>query len=248
MNLLQGKTAIITGAARGIGKAIAAEFAKNGANVIITDLNIDDSVQDFVAELNKSGIRAKAYASNAASFEESEKLVEDVLKDFERIDILVNNAGITRDNLLMRMTEADWDAVLTVNLKSVFNMTKAVQRIMLKQREGSIINMSSVVGIEGNAGQSNYAASKAGMIGFTKSIAQELGSRNIRCNAIAPGFIETAMTAKLPVEVREAWIKNIPLKRAGTPKDVANVCVFLASDLSSYITGQVISVCGGMQL
>ncbi|PLW92278.1 MAG: beta-ketoacyl-ACP reductase [Marinilabiliales bacterium] len=248
MNLLQGKTAIITGAARGIGKAIAAEFAQNGANVIITDLNIDDSVQEFVTELEKSGIKAKAYASNAASFEESEKLVEDILKDFERIDILVNNAGITRDNLLMRMTEADWDAVITVNLKSVFNMTKAVQRIMLKQREGSIINMSSVVGIEGNAGQSNYSASKAGMIGFTKSIAQELGSRSIRCNAIAPGFIETEMTAKLPDEVREAWIKDIPLKRAGSPKDVADICIFLASDLSSYVTGQVISVCGGMQL
>jgi len=248
MNLLQGKTAIITGAARGIGKAIAAEFAQNGANVIITDLNIDDSVNEFVAELEKGGIKAKAYASNAASFEESEKLIEEILKDFERIDILVNNAGITRDNLLMRMTEQDWDAVLTVNLKSVFNMTKAVQRIMLKQRAGSIINMSSVVGIEGNAGQSNYSASKAGMIGFTKSIAQELGSRSIRCNAVAPGFIETEMTAKLPEDVREAWIKDIPLKRPGSTKDVADVCVFLASDLSLYVTGQVISVCGGMQL
>lgn len=248
MNLLQGKTAIITGAARGIGKAIAAEFALNGANVIITDLNIDDTVLEFVNELEKNGIKAKAYASNAASNEESEKLIEEILKDFDRIDILVNNAGITRDNLLMRMTEADWDAVITVNLKSVFNMTKAVQRTMLKQREGSIINMSSVVGIEGNAGQSNYAASKAGMIGFTKSIAQELGSRSIRCNAVAPGFIETEMTATLPEDIREAWIKDIPLKRAGSTKDVADVCIFLASDLSKYVTGQVISVCGGMQL
>lgn len=248
MNLLQGKTAIITGAARGIGKAIATEFAKNGANVIITDLNIDDSVHEFVAELKKSGVKAKAYTSNAASNEDSENLIEEVLKDFDRIDILVNNAGITRDNLLMRMTEADWDAVITVNLKSVFNMTKAVQRTMLKQREGSIINMSSVVGIEGNAGQSNYSASKAGIIGFTKSIAQELGSRSIRCNAIAPGFIETEMTAKLPDDVRESWIKDIPLKRAGSTKDVADVCIFLASDLSKYVTGQVISVCGGMQL
>ncbi|MBN2729911.1 MAG: 3-oxoacyl-[acyl-carrier-protein] reductase [Bacteroidales bacterium] len=248
MNLLQRKTAIITGTARGIGKAIAAEFALNGANVIITDLNIDDTVLEFVNELKKNGIKAKAYASNAASNEESEKLIEEILIDFDRIDILVNNAGITRDNLLMRMTEADWDAVITVNLKSVFNMTKAVQRTMLKQREGSIINMSSVVGIEGNAGQSNYAASKAGMIGFTKSIAQELGSRSIRCNAVAPGFIETEMTAKLPEDIRNAWINDIPLKRPGSPKDVADVCIFLASDLSQYVTGQVISVCGGMQL
>jgi len=246
MKLLEGKVALITGAARGIGKAIAIKFAEEGANVAFTDLNYDDNMKATEAELNALGIKAKGYASNAASFEDSEKLIEKVVTDFERIDILVNNAGITRDNLLMRMQEQDWDIVMTVNLKSVFNLTKAVQRVMMKQRYGSIINMSSVVGVEGNAGQSNYSASKAGMIGFTKSIAQELGSRNIRCNAIAPGFIETEMTHQLKEDVREAWIKTIPLRRSGKPEDVADVAAYLASDMSSYVTGQVINVCGGM--
>ena len=246
MNLLEGKTALITGAARGIGKAIAMKFANEGANVAFSDLNYDDNMIATEAELNALGVKAKGYASNAASYEDSEKLIDAVVSDFVRIDILVNNAGITRDNLLMRMQEKDWDMVLTVNLKSAFNLTKAVQRIMMKQRIGSIINMSSVVGVSGNAGQSNYSASKAGMIGFTKSIAQELGSRNIRCNAIAPGFIETEMTSKLANDVRETWIKTIPLRRSGKPEDVANVATFLASDLSSYVSGQVINVCGGM--
>ena len=246
MKLLEGKVALITGAARGIGKAIAVKFAEEGANIAFTDLNYDENMQATEAELNSMGIKAKGYASNAASFEDSEKLIEAVVTDFERIDILVNNAGITRDNLLLRMQEADWDLVMTINLKSVFNLTKSVQRIMMKQRVGSIINMSSVVGVEGNAGQSNYSASKAGMIGFTKSIAQELGSRNIRCNAIAPGFIETEMTSKLKDDVRETWIQTIPLSRSGKPEDVANVATFLASDLSSYVSGQVINVCGGM--
>jgi 3-oxoacyl-[acyl-carrier protein] reductase len=246
MELLKGKTAIITGASRGIGKAIALKFANEGANVAFSDLNRDEFMDNTEKELLGLGIKAKGYASNAASFDDSQKFVDNVLKDFGRIDILVNNAGITRDNLLLRMTEQDWDAVITVNLKSVFNLTKAVQRIMIKQKGGSIINMSSVVGVSGNAGQSNYSASKAGMIGFTKSIAQELGSRNIRCNAIAPGFIETEMTHKLPENVKEEWIKSIPLRRAGKPEDVANVAIFLASELSSYVTGQVIHVCGGM--
>lgn len=246
MKLLEGKVALITGAARGIGKSIAEKFAQEGAHIAFTDLNYDENMQATEKELSDLGVKAKGYASNAASFDDSEKLVETVVNDFERIDILVNNAGITRDNLLMRMQEADWDLVLTVNLKSAFNLTKAVQRTMMKQRFGSIINMSSVVGVEGNAGQSNYSASKAGMIGFTKSIAQELGSRNIRCNAIAPGFIETEMTHKLKEDVREAWIQTIPLRRSGKPEDVANTAVYLASDLSAYVTGQVISVCGGM--
>jgi len=246
MKLLEGKVALITGAARGIGKAIAVKFAQEGANIAFTDLNYDENMQATEAELNSLGIKAKGYASNAASFEDSEKLIEEVVTDFERIDILVNNAGITRDNLLLRMQEKDWDMVMTINLKSVFNLTKSVQRIMMKQRIGSIINMSSVVGVNGNAGQSNYSASKAGMIGFTKSIAQELGSRNIRCNAIAPGFIETEMTHQLKEDVRDAWIQTIPLRRSGKPGDVADVATFLASDLSSYVTGQVISVCGGM--
>jgi len=246
MKLLQGKTALITGAARGIGKGIALKFAEAGANIAFSDIRYDESAQELENAIKALGVNAKGYASDAGSFEDSDKLINDVMNDFGAIDILVNNAGITRDTLLMRMTEADWDIVIRVNLKSIFNMTKAVQRVMLKQRFGSIINMSSVVGLGGNAGQSNYAASKAGLIGFTKSIAQELGSRNIRCNAIAPGFIETDMTAKLPQEVREEWIKTIPLRRAGTPEDVANVALYLASDLSSYITGQVISVCGGM--
>ncbi len=247
MNLLEGKTALVTGASRGIGKSIAMKFASEGANIAFTDLNYDDNMEATEAELIALGVKAKGYASNAASLEDSEKLIEMVVADFERIDILVNNAGITRDNLLMRMQEKDWDMVITVNLKSAFNLTKAVQRVMMKQRIGSIINMSSVVGVGGNAGQSNYAASKAGMIGFTKSIAQELGSRNIRCNAIAPGFIETDMTHKLTDEVREAWIKTIPLRRSGKPEDVADVATFLASDLSGYVTGQVINVCGGMK-
>ncbi len=246
MGLLDGKTALITGAARGIGKSIAMTFAREGANVAFTDLAVDETTEANVKEMKAMGVEAKAYASNAAKFEEADKLIAEVMKDFGRIDVLVNNAGITRDNLLMRMTEADWDAVITVNLKSVFNMTKAVQRVMLKQRSGSIVNMSSVVGIEGNAGQSNYSASKAGLIGFSKSIAQELGSRSIRVNAVAPGFIATAMTDKLPKDVREGWVKTIPLRREGQAQDVANVCLFLASDLSSYVTGQVISVCGGM--
>ncbi|MBU2553730.1 MAG: 3-oxoacyl-[acyl-carrier-protein] reductase [Bacteroidetes bacterium] len=246
MNLLAGKTALITGASRGIGKAIAIKFASEGANIAFSDLNHDENMLQTEQELLAMGVKAKGYASNAASYEDSENLINQVVEEFGTIDILVNNAGITRDNLLMRMQEKDWDMVLTVNLKSAFNLTKAVQRVMMKQRSGSIINMSSVVGVSGNAGQSNYAASKAGMIGFTKSIAQELGSRNIRCNAIAPGFIETEMTHKLADEVREEWIKSIPLKRSGKPEDVANTAVYLASDLSSYVSGQVINVCGGM--
>jgi len=246
MKLLAGKTALITGAARGIGKAIALKFASEGANVAFSDLNHDDNMMATEAEIAALGVKAKGYASNAAIFDDGEKLIDQVVADFGTIDILINNAGITRDNLLMRMQEKDWDMVLTVNLKSAFILTKAVQRVMMKQRAGSIINMSSVVGVSGNAGQSNYSASKAGLIGFTKSIAQELGSRNIRCNAIAPGFIQTEMTHKLSDEVREEWIKNIPLRRAGQPEDVANVAVFLASDLSSYVSGQVINVCGGM--
>lgn len=246
MKLLEGKVALITGAARGIGKAIAIKFAQEGADIAFTDLTYDEHMEATEKEINALGVRAKGFASNAASFEDSESLINQVAEAFGSIDILVNNAGITRDNLLMRMQEKDWDMVLTVNLKSAFNLTKAVQRIMMKQRNGSIINMSSVVGVNGNAGQSNYAASKAGLIGFTKSIAQELGSRNIRCNAIAPGFIETEMTHKLKDEVREAWIQTIPLRRSGKPEDVANIATFLASDLSSYVSGQVINVCGGM--
>ena len=248
MKLLEGKTALVTGGARGIGKAIAMRFAAEGANVAFSDLNYDDNAKAMEQEIATLGVKGKAYASDASSFEGSDKLINDVMADFGSIDVLVNNAGITRDGLLMRMTEADWDLVIKVNLKSIFNMTKAVQRVMLKQRSGSIINMSSVVGLSGNAGQSNYAASKAGLIGFTKSIAQELGSRNIRCNAIAPGFIETDMTAKLPEDVRKNWIEGIPLKRGGKPDDVADVALFLASPLSSYVTGQVISVCGGMHM
>lgn len=247
MKLLKGKTAIITGAARGIGKSVAIKFAENGANIAFTDLNADDNMSALETQLTSMGVKAKGYVSNASKYADSEKLAEEVVKDFGRIDILVNNAGITRDGLLMRMTEEQWDLVINVNLKSVFNMTKAVQKQMLKQKYGSIINMSSVVGVGGNAGQSNYAASKAGIIGFTKSIAKELGSRNIRCNAIAPGFIITEMTDKLPKEVVEGWFEKIPLKRGGTPEEVGNVCVFLASDLSSYVSGQTIGVCGAMQ-
>jgi 3-oxoacyl-[acyl-carrier protein] reductase len=246
MKLLEGKTALITGGSRGIGRAIALAFAAEGANVAFSDLVFDAIAENLEKELRELSVKAKGYASDASSFDASEILCNAVAADFGSIDILVNNAGITRDNLLMRMTEADWDLVMKVNLKSVFNLTKAVQKFMLKQRSGSIINMSSVVGVSGNAGQSNYSASKAGLIGFTKSVAQELGSRNVRCNAIAPGFIETDMTAKLPEDVRTAWIKEIPLRRGGKPEDVANVAVFLASDLSGYVSGQVINVCGGM--
>lgn len=246
MRLLEGKTAIITGASRGIGKAIALVFAKQGCNIAFTDLFYDDNAIALENELRALGVKAKGYASDASSFVNSEETVNEILKEFPVIDVLVNNAGITKDNLLLRMTEQDWDAVITINLKSVFNLTKAVQKAMLKQRFGSIINMSSVVGVAGNAGQANYSASKAGIIGFTKSVALELGSRNIRCNAIAPGFIETEMTHKLPAEAREMWLKDIPSKRPGTPEEVANAALFLASDLSEYVTGQVLNVCGGM--
>ncbi len=246
MKLLEGKTALVTGGARGIGRAIVLAFAENGANVAFSDLSYDDHAKGVEKEANNHGIKCKAFESDASSYEDSKKLIESVTKEFERIDILVNNAGITRDNLFMRMTEDNWDDVIRINLKSAFNLTHAIQRLMLKQRGGSIINMSSVVGLGGNAGQANYAASKAGMVGFTKSIAQELGSRNIRCNAIAPGFIETEMTAKLSEDIKKSWAETIPLKRAGKPEDVANMAVFLASDLSTYVTGQVITVCGGM--
>tara|TARA_B100001093_G_scaffold303857_1_gene289764 strand:+ start:486 stop:1232 length:747 start_codon:yes stop_codon:yes gene_type:complete len=246
MKLLKDKTAIITGASRGIGRGIAQVFAKQGANIAFTYSSSVDSAKELETELNSYGIKAKGYQSNAASFIDSQQLAETVLEEFGSIDILVNNAGITKDNLLMRMGEEDFDSVIEVNLKSVFNMTKAVQRTMLKQRKGSIINMSSVVGVKGNAGQTNYAASKAGIIGFSKSVALELGSRNIRSNVIAPGFIETEMTAKLDEDKVAEWRSAIPLKRGGTPEDIANACVFLASDLSAYITGQTLNVDGGM--
>jgi len=246
MKLLEGKTALITGASRGIGKEIAIVFAQHGANVAFTDVKEDENAKQVEAKLQEMGVKAKFYASDASSFADSEETAKKVMEDFGSIDILVNNAGITRDNLLLRMNEDDFDLVLKVNLKSVFNLTKAVQPYMLKQRKGSIINMSSVVGLEGNAGQANYAASKAGMLGFTKSVAKELGSRNIRCNAIAPGFIETEMTHALNEEVRKAWIQTIPLRRVGSVTDVAETAVYLASDLSAYITGQVISCDGGM--
>lgn len=246
MKLLQGKTAIVTGGSRGIGKGIVEMFAQHGANVAFTYSSSAEAAEILAKEASNLGVKAVAYQSNAASYEESQQLADDVLKEFGSIDILVNNAGITKDNLLMRMSEDDFDKVIEVNLKSVFNMTKAVQRTMLKQRKGSIINMSSVVGVKGNAGQANYAASKAGIIGFSKSIALELGSRDIRCNAVAPGFIETEMTDKLGEETVKSWRDAIPLKRGGTPEDIANVCVFLASDLSAYVTGQVLNVDGGM--
>ena len=241
MKLLEGKVAVVTGAARGIGKAIALEFAKE-----VTDLVIDDNGKATEAEIAALGVKAKGYASNAANFEETHKVIEEIVKDFGRIDILVNNAGITKDGLMMRMSEAQWDAVLTVNLKSAFNFIHAVTPIMARQKGGSIINMSSVVGVSGNAGQCNYSASKAGMIGLAKSIAKEMGPRGIRANAIAPGFIMTEMTDKLPDEVKEGWYKQIPLRRGGTPEDVAKVALFLASDLSSYVSGQVIHCCGAM--
>ncbi|HYW97051.1 MAG TPA: 3-oxoacyl-[acyl-carrier-protein] reductase [Bacteroidales bacterium] len=246
MDLLKGKTAVVTGAARGIGRQIALSFAKEGANVAFTDLNLDDNMKSLEEELSALGVKGKGYVSDASNYQQTDEVVTQIINDFERIDILVNNAGITRDTLLMRMDEQTWDMVIKVNLKSVFNFTKAAQKYMLKQRFGSIINMSSVVGVSGNAGQANYSASKAGIIGFTKSVAKELGSRGIRCNAIAPGFIITEMTAKLPEDVRQEWIKGIPLRRGGTPEDVANVCTFLGSDLSSYVSGQVINVCGAM--
>lgn len=246
MKLLEGKNAIITGGSRGIGKGIAQVFAQHGANVAFTYNSSSQSAEELAKELEGLGVKAKAYQSNAASFKESEDLVNKVVEDFGSIDIVVNNAGITKDNLLMRMSEEDFDKVIEVNLKSIFNMTKAVQRTMLKQRSGSIINMSSVVGVTGNAGQSNYAASKAGIIGFSKSMAQELGSRNIRTNVIAPGFIETEMTEKLDEKTVQGWRDAIPLKRGGKPEDIANACVYLGSDLSSYVTGQVLHVDGGM--
>ena len=247
MKLLEGKTALITGAARGIGRSVALRLAGEGADIAFTDLAYDDAAKAVEKEIGDKGVKAKAYASDASKLDQTQEVVEQIIAEFGKIDILVNNAGITNDTLLMRMTEKQWDAVITINLKSVFNFTKCVQMYMLKQRSGSIINMSSVVGVSGNAGQSNYSASKAGIIGFTKSIAREVGSRNIRCNAIAPGFILTEMTDKIPEDLRKEWISQIPLKRGGTPGDVADVTLFLASDLSSYVSGQVISVCGGMK-
>lgn len=246
MELLKNKVALITGATRGIGREIAVTFAKNGANIAFTYVSSEEKAKILEAELEAFGIKAKGYKSDAGDFKAADELVNTVVADFGTVDVLVNNAGITRDTLLMRMSEQQWDEVLTANLKSVFNMVKAVQRPMLKAKKGSIINMSSVVGVKGNAGQSNYAASKAGIIGFTKSIALELGSRNIRSNAIAPGFIETEMTGALDEKVVQQWRDAIPLKRGGSPEDVANLTLFLASDLSSYITGQCINVCGGM--
>jgi 3-oxoacyl-[acyl-carrier protein] reductase len=246
MKLLENKIALITGASRGIGKGIAMEFAKQGAHVAFTYNASAEAAQALEAELERFGVKAKGYQSNAADFDAAQQLIKDVIDDFEGLDILVNNAGITKDNLLMRISEEDFDKVIEVNLKSVFNVTKAVLRPMLKQRSGSIINMSSVVGVKGNAGQTNYAASKAGILGFTKSVALELGSRNVRCNAIAPGFIETEMTAKLDPKTVDGWRDSIPLKRGGTPEDVANACVFLGSDMSAYITGQTLNVDGGM--
>lgn len=246
MKLLENKIILITGASRGIGRAIAQECANQGATVIFTYLSSEEKANALAAELSATGAKVKGFRSDASNFEQAQKLVEDVVAEFGTIDVLVNNAGITRDTLLMRMSEEQWDEVINTNLKSAFNLTKAVQQPMLRARKGSIINMSSVVGVKGNAGQSNYAASKAGLIGFTKSIAAELGSRNIRCNAIAPGFIETEMTEALDQATVESWKKNIPLKRGGSPIDVANATVFLASDMSAYITGQTIHVCGGM--
>lgn len=246
MKLLENKTALITGASRGIGKGIAMEFAKQGAHVAFTYNASAEAAQALEAELEGFGVKAKGYQSNAANFDAAQQLVKDVIEDFGGLDILINNAGITKDNLLLRISEEDFDKVIEVNLKSVFNLTKAVLRPMLKQRSGSIINMSSVVGVKGNAGQTNYAASKAGILGFTKSVALELGSRNVRCNAIAPGFIETEMTAKLDPKTVDGWRDSIPLKRGGTPEDVANACVFLGSDMSAYITGQTLNVDGGM--
>jgi len=246
MELLKGKTALITGASRGIGKAIALLFAHEGADIAITNIADDDEFRNAIKEIEACGVKVKGYVSNASKYDDSQNVIMKIVEDFTRLDILVNNAGITRDTLLMRMSEDQWDAVIAVNLKSVFNLTKAAIPVMLKQKSGSIINMSSVVGVSGNAGQSNYSASKAGIIGFTKSVAKEVGSRNIRCNAIAPGFIISEMTEKLPAEVKTEWINKIPLRRGGTPEDVANTALYLASELSSYVSGQTIHVCGGM--
>lgn len=246
MGLLKGKTIIVTGASRGIGKGIALTLAENGANIAFTYSQSIDSANKLVEEIQSLGVICKAYQSNAANFNESQLLIKNILKDFNSFDVLINNVGITKDNLLMRMSEEDFDKVIEVNLKSVFNMVKACQRVFLKKRSGSIINISSIVGVKGNAGQSNYAASKAGIIGFSKSIALELGSRNIRSNVVAPGFIETEMTNELSDEIVQKWIEGIPLKRGGKPEDVANLCLFLSSDLSTFITGQVINVDGGM--
>lgn len=246
MKLLENKTAIITGATRGIGRQIAIEFAKQGAHIAFTYSTSVEAAETLELELNNLGINAKGYQSDAANFEAAQELAKEILKEFGSIEVLINNAGITKDNLLLRISENDFDKVIDVNLKSVFNMTKAVIRPMMKQRSGSIINMSSIVGLKGNAGQSNYAASKSGIIGFSKSVALELGSRNVRSNVIAPGFIETEMTGKLDETIVQSWRDSIPLKRGGTPKDIANACVFLASDMSSYITGQTLSVDGGM--
>ena len=248
MKLLEGKVAVVTGAARGIGKAIALKFASEGADIAFTDLVIDEKAKATEDEIAAFGVKAKGYASNAADYEDTHKVVAEIMKDFGRIDILVNNAGITRDGLMMRMEEKQWDMVLNVNLKSAFNFIHAVTPVMMRQRGGSIINMASVVGVHGNAGQCNYSASKAGMIGLAKSIAQELGSRGIRANAIAPGFIITDMTASLSDEVKAEWAKKIPLRRGGTPEDVADIATFLASDMSSYVSGQVIQVDGGMNM
>lgn len=248
MELLKGKVALISGAARGIGKAVALKFASEGANVAFTDLTLNEVVKETESELMALGIKAKAYASNAADFDDTHALIEKVMEDFGRIDILVNNAGITKDGLMLRMSELQWDQVINVNLKSAFNFIHAVAPVMLRQKSGSIINMSSVVGVHGNAGQSNYASSKAGMIGLAKSIAQELGSRGIRANAVAPGFIITQMTDALSDEIKKEWEKKIPLRRGGTPEDIADVCTFLASDMSSYVTGQVFQVDGGMNM
>ncbi|MFT6111258.1 MAG: 3-oxoacyl-[acyl-carrier protein] reductase [Bacteroidia bacterium] len=247
MKLLENKTAIITGASRGIGKGIAEKYAEQGCNIAFSFASSVDKAKALEEELSsKYGVKVKGFQSNAADFDSSQKLVDDVVAEFGRIDILINNAGITRDNLLMRMSEDQWDEVMNVNLKSVFNLTKASLRTFLKQKSGSIINMSSVVGVMGNAGQGNYAASKAGIIGFSKSMAKELGSRNIRCNVITPGFIETEMTADLGEDALKKWTDGIPLKRGGTPDDVANACIYLGSDMSTYVSGQVLSVCGGM--
>lgn len=248
MKLLEGKVALVTGAARGIGKAIALRFASEGADIAFTDLAIDDNGRATEEEIRALDVRVKGYASNAANFDEAHKTVEEVVKDFGGLDILVNNAGITKDGLMLRMSEAQWDAVIAVNLKSAFNFVHACVPVMMRRRGGSIINMASVVGVHGNAGQANYAASKAGMIALAKSVAQEMGPKGIRANAIAPGFIETAMTEALPDSVREEWKKKIPLRRGGTPDDVADVAVFLASHLSSYVSGQVIQVDGGMNM
>ena len=248
MKLLEGKTALITGAARGIGKALAIKFAQEGANIAFTDLVIDENGKETEKEIAAYGVKAKGYASNAADFAQTKEVVAEIHKEFGSVDILVNNAGITKDGLMMRMTEQQWDMVIAVNLKSAFNFINATLPIMMRQRAGSIINMASVVGVHGNAGQSNYAASKAGMIALAKSIAQEVGSRGIRANAIAPGFIETAMTEALPEEVRQEWAKKIPLRRGGKVEDIANVAAFLASDMSIYVTGQVIQVDGGMNM